>query len=89
MYRSDLKHTLTMKSRAEEQEKKARDELRATAYKLRMVKDELQITREELKMARSCRFSRLHSKRTKKNCRLLGMSCVSRHDLELGLPRGL
>ena len=29
MHRSDLKYTLTAKSRAEEQEKKARDELRA------------------------------------------------------------
>ena len=41
MHRSDLKHTLTVKSRAEEQEKKARDELRAAAYELQMVKDEL------------------------------------------------
>ena len=32
MHRSDLKHTLTAKSLAEEQEKKARDELRAAAY---------------------------------------------------------
>ena len=52
MHRSDLKHTLTAKSRAEEQEKKARDELRAAAYELQMVKDEFQITREELKTAR-------------------------------------
>ena len=41
MHRSDLKHTLMAKSRAEEQEKKARDELRAAAYELRMVKDKL------------------------------------------------
>ena len=41
MHRFDLKHTLTAKSRAEEQEKKARDELRATTYELRMVEDEL------------------------------------------------
>ena len=52
MHRSDLKYNLKAKSRAEEQEKKARDELRATAYELHMVKDEFQITREELKMAR-------------------------------------
>ena len=52
MHKSDLKHTMTAKLRAEEQEKKARDELRATAYELWMVKDELQITKEELKMAR-------------------------------------
>ena len=51
-HRSDLKHTSTEKSRAEEQEKKARDEPRATAYELRMVKDELQIAREELKATR-------------------------------------
>ena len=52
-HRSDLKHTSTVKSRAEEQEKKARDELRAAAYELRMVKDELQIAKEELKAVRS------------------------------------
>ena len=51
-HRSDLKHTLTAKSQAEEQEKKARDELRVVAYELRMVKDELQIAMEELKMVR-------------------------------------
>ena len=51
MHRSDLKHTVTTKLRAEEQEKKARDELRATAYELRMVEDELQIAKEELKAA--------------------------------------
>ena len=44
-HRSDLKHTLMEKSRAEKQEKKAWDEPRAAAY-------ELQITREELKTAR-------------------------------------
>ena len=37
MHRSDLKHTLTAKLRGKEQEKKARDELRAAAYELRMV----------------------------------------------------
>ena len=52
MHRSDLKHTLTAKSQVEEQEKKARNELRVAAYELMMVKDELQIAREELKMAR-------------------------------------
>ena len=51
-HRSDLKHTSTTNSRAQEQENKARDELRAAAYELRMVKDELQITGEELKAAR-------------------------------------
>ena len=51
-HRSDLKHTSTTKSRAEEQENKARDEFRDVAYELRMVKDELQIAREELKAAR-------------------------------------
>ena len=52
MRKSDLKHTLTTKSPAEEQEKEARDELWAAAYELRMVKDELQIAWEELKIAR-------------------------------------
>ena len=41
MHRSDLKHTAMAKLRDEEQEKKARDELRAAAYELRMVEDEL------------------------------------------------
>ena len=52
MHRSDLKHTLTAKSQAEEQEKKTRDEPRAATYELRMVKDELQIAKEELKTPR-------------------------------------
>ena len=52
MHRSDLKKTLTTKSQAEEQDKKARYELRAAVYELRMVKDELQISREELKTTR-------------------------------------
>ena len=50
--KSDLKHTLTAKSRAEEQEKKARDKLRTADYELWMVREELQIAREELKAAR-------------------------------------
>ena len=41
MHRSELKHTLTVKSRAEEHEKKDWDELRAAAYELQMVEDEL------------------------------------------------
>ena len=52
MHRSYLKHTMTAKSRVEEQEKKAWDELRFAAYEQRMVRDELQIGREELKMAK-------------------------------------
>ena len=52
MHRSDLKNTLTTKSRAEEKEKKARDELRVASYELRMVEDELQIAKEELKTAK-------------------------------------
>ena len=48
-HRSNLKNNLTAKSRVEEQEKKAWNELRDAAYELRMVKDELQISREELK----------------------------------------
>ena len=41
MHRSDLKHTVTTKLRAEEKEKKARDELKAAAYELWMIEDEL------------------------------------------------
>ena len=46
-HKSDLKHTSTAKSWAEEQEKKAWDEPRAVAYDLRIVKDELQVVRVE------------------------------------------
>ena len=52
MHRFDLKHTMTVKLRAKEQEKKARDKLRVTAYELRMVENELQIAKEELKTVR-------------------------------------
>ena len=51
-HKSDLKHTPTAKSRAEEQENEAQDKLRATNNELRMVREELQIAREELKGAR-------------------------------------
>ena len=40
-HKSDLKHTLTAKSRAEEQEKKVWDKLRAVNGDLRMVREEL------------------------------------------------
>ena len=66
MHRSDLKHTLIVKSRAEEQKKKALDELGAAAYELRMVENELQIAREELKTAQGEGLSRLDSKQTRK-----------------------
>ena len=75
MHRSDLKHTLMAKSRTEEQEKKAREELRVAAYELRMIEDELQIAREE---GASCGLLRLDSRRTRKNCRWLVTSCISR-----------
>ena len=51
-HKSDLKYTSTAKSRDEEQEKKARDKLRAIDCELRMVGEELQIARDELKAAR-------------------------------------
>ena len=79
MHRFDLKHTVMAKLRAEEQDKKARDELRVVAYELRMVEDELQIAKEELKTFRG-RYvlSRLDSKWERKNFRRLGTSYVSR-----------
>ena len=51
-YKSNLKHTSTVKLRAEEQENKARDELRAADCELWLVRDELQIAKEELKAVR-------------------------------------
>ena len=51
-YKSDLKHTLTTKSGAKEQEKKARDELRAVECELRMVREELKAAKGELWVVR-------------------------------------
>ena len=51
-HRSDLNHTSTVKLRAGEQEKKARDKLRVVAYELQMVEDEMQIARGELRVVK-------------------------------------
>ena len=47
-YKSDLKHTLTAKARAEDKEKKAIKGLRFVEDELRVVKEEFQAAREEL-----------------------------------------
>ena len=47
-YKSDLKHTLTAKARAEDKEKKAIEGLRFVEDELRVVKEEFQAAREEL-----------------------------------------
>ena len=47
-HRSDLKHTLTAKVRAEDREKKAIEGLRVIKDELRVVKEEFQAAREEL-----------------------------------------
>ena len=47
-YKSDLKHTLTAKARAEDREKKAIEGLRVVEDELRVVKEEFQASREEL-----------------------------------------
>ena len=47
-YKSDLKHTLTVKARDEDREKKAIDGLRSVEDEQRVVKEEFQATREEL-----------------------------------------
>ena len=47
-YKSDLEHTSTVKSRVEEQEKKARGELRVAEDELWAVRDELQVSRDKL-----------------------------------------
>ena len=79
MHRFELKHTTTVKLRAKQHEKKARDELRAAAYEVRMVENELQIAKEELKTAKgSCGLSRLDSRRIRNNFRRLGTSYVLR-----------
>ena len=47
-YEFDLKHTTTVKVRAEDKEKKAQGELRVIEDGLRAVRDELQVARDEL-----------------------------------------
>ena len=47
-HKSDLKHTLTVKARAEDREKKAVEGLRVVQDELRVVKEGLQFSREEL-----------------------------------------
>ena len=47
-YKFDLKHTSTVKARAENREKKAIEDLRVVEDELRVVKEEFQATREEL-----------------------------------------
>ena len=47
-YKSDLKHTLATKARAEGGEKKAIEGLRSVEDELRVVKEDFQATREEL-----------------------------------------
>ena len=47
-YKSDLKHTSTKKTRAEDREKKAFEGLRVVQDELRVVKEEFQAAREEL-----------------------------------------
>ena len=47
-YKSDLKHTSTVKARAEDREKKAIEGLRSFEDELWVVKEEFQATREEL-----------------------------------------
>ena len=47
-YKSDLKHTLIAKARAEDREKKAIEGLRFVEDELWAVKEEFQVAREEL-----------------------------------------
>ena len=47
-HKSDLKHTSTIKARAEDREKEAKEGLRVAKDELRVVKEELQAAREEL-----------------------------------------
>ena len=49
-YKSDLKHTTTVKVRAEDKEKKARGELRVAEDELLAVRDELQVARDKLQV---------------------------------------
>ena len=47
-YKFDLKHTLTVKARAEDREKKVVEGLRSVEDELWLSKEEFQTTREEL-----------------------------------------
>ena len=50
--RSDLRHTMMVRARAEGREEKARDGLRVAKGKLREVRDELQAAQDDLLVAR-------------------------------------
>ena len=57
--KSDLRHTMTARARAESREEKARDSLRVAEVELREVRDELQAAQDDLLEARgSCRLPR-------------------------------
>ena len=47
-YESDLKHTMTVKARDEDKEKKSRGKLRVAKDELRAIKDKLQLARDKL-----------------------------------------
>ena len=51
-YESDLKHTMIVKARAKDKEKKAWGELRVVEDALWAVRDELQVAKDELHMVR-------------------------------------
>ena len=48
-HKSELKHTLMARARAENKEKKARKDLRVTEDKLRLAKEELQAVKGDLR----------------------------------------
>ena len=50
--KSDLRHTMMVRARAEGREEKARDGLRVAEGELREVRDELQDTQDDLLVAR-------------------------------------
>ena len=83
-YKSDLKHTLTAKARAEDSEKKAIEGLRSIEDELRVVKEEFQATREEL-CTKAAAMDRAHREASKaeRSVECLAEECsMLREDLQ-------
>ena len=74
--KSDLRHTMTARARAEGREEKARDGLRVAKGELREVRDELQAAQDDLLVARDgLEAPRLSFRQSGMNCNRLRMSC--------------
>ena len=79
-HKSDLKHTLTTKARAEDREKKAIEGLRVVKDELRIVKEEFQAAREELcTKAAVLDWSRREASKAESSLERLAEECNALH----------